>query len=152
MEILRRIDPGNYIEVEAIRGNNPCWVRADYMKIDGDINNLQPVNPEDLHMPPSPYYGPLTGVQAKRNGNEVTVTWNPLILKAGDSSLQTPYIVEAFVCQYGKLAFIPAGSEQTSVKITDEPGCPFTSRARVIAAEKHGYTRPVTVPWPPALP
>ena len=150
LEILRRVEPGDYIEVQAIGGNNPCWVKAEYMKIKGDMKDLQPVSAEDLQMPPSPYYGPIDWVQAKRSGSEVTVVWNELVLRAGDSSEQTPYIVEAFVCQDGKLAFVPAGSFQTSIKIQDEPGCDFKSRARLIAAEKHGYTLPVAIDWPQA--
>lgn len=148
LEIIRRVELGNYIEVQAIGGNNPCWVRADYMDIAGDLLSVQPVSAEDVSLPPSPYYGPLTGVSARRDGHVVTVSWNPLTLKAGDDSEQTPYIVEAWVCQGGRLLFTPVGSYQAAVQITDEPGCDQPSHAWVTAAEKHGYTRRVEVPWP----
>jgi hypothetical protein len=80
----------------------------------------------------------------------VTVFWHPLILNAGDDSEQVPYIVEAWVCQNGQMVFLPASTYQTALAITDEPGCSEESHARFIAAEKHGYTRRVLVPWPPA--
>lgn len=148
LEILRREALSNYIEIQAIGGSNPCWVRQDYMEIKGDLANLQPVSAEDVKLPMSPYYPPLTGVSARRDGDKVTVFWHPLMLRAGDDSEQVPYIVEAWVCQDGQMKFIPAGSYQTALEITDEAGCAEPSHGFVIAAEKHGYTRRVAIPWP----
>jgi hypothetical protein len=148
LEIIRRVELSNYVEVQAIGGNNPCWVREDYLDIEGNLASVEPVAAEDVKLPPSPYYGPLTGVSASRDGNTVSVFWNPLVLKAGDSSEQTPYIVEAWVCQGGQFVFKPVGTYQTAVKIIDEPGCAQTSHADVVAAEKHGYTKRVEVSWP----
>lgn len=150
LEILRRVELGNYIEVQAIGGNNPCWVRVDYMEIQGDWLDLQPVPADQVVLPRSPYYGPPTGVSAQRNGDVVTVTWYGITLRAGDDSEQTPYIVEAWVCQAGAFVFVPAGTYRNAVEIVDEAGCEQPSRARLTAAEKHGYTAFVEVPWPPA--
>ncbi|MBE0697896.1 MAG: hypothetical protein IH586_13320, partial [Anaerolineaceae bacterium] len=58
--------------------------------------------------------------------------------------------VEAWVCQAGQMVFVPTGTFQVAAKVTDEPGCTMPSHAWFIAAEKHGYTRRVGVPWPPA--
>lgn len=148
LEIIARDPLADYMEVQAIGGNNPCWVKGEYLKIKGDMKSLKPIDPRDWKLPPSPYYGPMTGVSASRSGDVVTVGWNPVILKAGDSSEQVPYVVEAWVCKDGQVVFTPVGSWQTAVKITDEPGCSEPSHARVTAAEKHGYTRFVEVPWP----
>lgn len=148
LEILRRVEGGNYIEVQAIGGNNPCWVRADYMEIRGDFNDLLPVHPFEVKLPISLYYAPPAWVRAERNGDEVTVEWAGLNLRAGDDSEQTPYIVEAWVCQGGKMVFQPVGSYQTRVTVRDEAGCAEASRARLVAAEKHGYTRPLEIEWP----
>lgn len=153
LEVLRRVSPGNYVELQAIGGNNPCWVKIDYLKLeDGTFEDLEPVSAADVPLPWSPYYPPLTGVSAQRSGSEVTVSWNALGLRAGDDSGQKPYIVEAWVCQQGQIVFIPAGSNQTTVKLTDEAGCSEPSRAWVTAAETHGYTRRVVVPWPAITP
>ncbi len=150
LEIIRRVEGGNYIEIQAIGGNNPCWVRADYLDIRGDVNELQPVHPFEVKLPISPYYAPPAWVRAERNGDEVTVTWAALNLRAGDDSEQTPYIVEAWVCQGGQMVFQPVGSYWTQVTLRDEAGCGEVSRARLIAAEKHGYTRPLEIEWPQA--
>lgn len=148
LELLSRDPQGIYIEIQAIGGNNPCWVKAEYFEIKGELSSLKPIMPEEVKLPWSPYYAPPIGVKASRSGDEVTITWQPLSLKAGDDSEQTPYIVEAWVCQNGELIFQPIGSYQAVVKVNDQTGCSQSSRGRLLAAEKHGYTRPVEIPWP----
>jgi hypothetical protein len=148
LEVIRRVIGSNYVEIQAIGGSNPCWVRLDYMKLNGDWLNLEPVAADKVVLPITPYYGPPAWVRAKRQGNEVVVTYSGIKLSPGKDSLQTPYIVEAWVCQDGQQIFIPAGSWFFSVTIPDEPGCAEPSRGRLLAAEKHGYTRPVEIDWP----
>jgi hypothetical protein len=148
LEILRRIEYGNYVEVQAIGGDNRCWVREDYFELKGDFLDLEPVSAADVPLPITPYYGSPGGVSASRSGNEVTISWNPLILKAGDDSEQVPYIVEAWVCQEGEYRFKPTGAWTTSVTILDEPGCELASGGFFTAAEKHGYTPRIPIDWP----
>jgi hypothetical protein len=56
--------------------------------------------------------------------------------------------VEAWVCRDGELVFIPLGMDANFVVIEDQAGCREPSHAMVYGVEKHGYTRPVEVPWP----
>ncbi len=148
LEVIRRVMGGNYVEIQAIGGSNPCWVRLDYMRLNGDWLNLEPVAADQVVLPLSPYYGPPAWVKAERRGDEVYVTYSGIQISPGKDSLQTPYIVEAWVCQDGQQIFIPAGSWGFSVTIPDEPGCTKPSHGRLLAAEKHGYTRPVEIDWP----
>jgi hypothetical protein len=148
LEIIARAEPGEYIQIQAIGGDNPCWVNPKYMEIKGDLNNVRPIDPIDAGLPMSPYYAPPTRYSAARDGSKVTVFWSALPLRAGDDSEQTPYIVEAWVCKDGDIIFHPYGTYQLAVEVEDEPGCAAPSHARLIAAEKHGYTRPVEIPWP----
>jgi hypothetical protein len=145
LEIIGRNDLGTWVVIQAIGGSNPCWVKASLLEIRGDVMSVAPAY---LPLPQSPYYSPLTGVSAVRNGNEVTVAWNALILRAGDDSEQVPYVIEAWVCTSGELVFTPVGSYATLVTIQDEPGCAEPSHGRLAAAEKHGYTTWVEIPWP----
>jgi hypothetical protein len=145
LEVIGRNDLGTWVVVQAIGGSNPCWVKASQLEVRGDVMSVAPTY---LPLPMSPYYGPVTGVSAVRNGDEVTIAWNPVILRAGDDSEQIPYVVEAWICKDGELVFTPVGSYATLVNIQDEPGCSEPSHGYVYAAEKHGYTRGVTVPWP----
>jgi len=145
IEIIGRNETGTWIVIQAIGGSNPCWVKASLLNIKGEVMSLAPA---ELPLPMSPYYGPLTGVYAQRHGNEVIISWNAMQLRAGDDSLQYPYLVEAWLCQAGQLAFKPIGSWETITTVEDEPGCSQPSHARVYGVEKHGYTRWVAVPWP----
>ncbi len=110
--------------------------------------SVQPIRPEDVILPMSPYYGPLGGVTATRNGTQVTITWGQLVLRAGDDSEQFPYLVEVWHCQGGQFRFEAIGTYSLAVTIEDESGCQTASHARVYGVEKHGYTRWVEVPWP----
>jgi hypothetical protein len=145
LEIIGRNELGTWIVIQAIGGSNPCWVKASLLKIRGEVMSLAPVS---LPLPQSPYYGPLTGANAQRFGNNVIISWNPLILRAGDDSLQYPYLIEAWLCQSGKLLFTPIGSWETITTVKDEPGCSEPSHARIYGVEKHGYTNWVEIPWP----
>jgi len=145
IEVIGRNDPGTWVVIQAIGGTNPCWVKASLLNIHGEVMSLAPAA---LPLPESPYYGPLTGVSAVRNGNSVIISWDTLNLRAGDDSLQYPYLIEAWLCQSGQLTFTPIGSWETIVTVQDETGCSEASHARVYGVEKHGYTAWVTVPWP----
>jgi hypothetical protein len=145
LEVIGRNDLGTWVLVRAIGGVNPCWVKASLMKIKGDVMRVAPTY---IPLPPSPYYGPATGVSAARKGDEVIVSWNAVHLRAGDDSEQYPYLIEAWVCTKGQLVFTPVGSYATMVTISDEPGCSSASHGRLYAVEKHGYTKGVEIPWP----
>jgi hypothetical protein len=145
LEIIGRNEEGTWVVIRAIGGTNPCWVKASLMDIHGDVMSLAPAS---LPLPQSPYYGPLTGVSAVRDGSMVIISWNSLQLRAGDDSLQYPYLVEAWLCQDGQVSFFPIGSWDTILTVQDDPGCDEASHARVYGVEKHGYTAWVNVPWP----
>ena len=150
LDIIDWLPDTGYLEVQAIGGDNPCWMNMEFMDIDGDIHDVRPVQPEEIKLPQSPYYPAPAFAKAERSGNEVTVTWSPLKLKAGDSSEQEPYLLEAWVCREGKITFVPVGAYQNQVKVVDEPGCAEPSHARVYGVEKHGYTKYLEFDWPRA--
>jgi hypothetical protein len=148
LEIIGRLPDASWILIQAIGGDNPCWVNAELFDIEGDVISVAPV---DVHvvMAWSPYYSALTGVSASRTEDTVTVFWDLLILRAGDDSGQIPYVVEAWTCVNGQIEFNAIGSWTFAAEIQDEKGCAEPSYARVFAAEKHGYTQWVVVPIPP---
>jgi hypothetical protein len=148
LEVIGRIAQGKYIQVQAIGGNNPCWVNPDWMKVNGDLAVLPPVSPDDTGLPFSRRYKPPAGVSARRDGHSVIIFWAPVVLSLGDTSTAPPYLIEAWVCQAGQIVFSPTGWLQTSAVIEDEPGCAAPSHARLYAVEKHGYTLWIEIPWP----
>jgi hypothetical protein len=147
LEVIGRNDDGTWAQVRAIGGDNPCWVRADLMDIEGDILAVAPV---ENKLPFSPYYGPLSGVWSERvpGKNEVLISWNEMRLRPGDDSEQYLYLVEAWTCQNGEIVFQAIGLNENQLRIIDEPGCAEESHARVYGVEKHGYTLWMKVPWP----
>lgn len=148
LEILGILKDTGYLQIKAIGGSNPCWMNMQFMDIQGDMALLQPIDPLEVKLPFSPYYGALDSVVATRSGNEVTISWSPLELRAGDDSEQEPYLVETWVCQGGSLVFIPFGVYETEVTVLDEPGCSQPSFGRVYGVEKHGYTPYLKIGWP----
>jgi len=150
LEMIGRNQLGTWVLIQAIGGDNPCWVKGELMEFKGDVFSLEPVDPHIVQAW-SPYYGPLSNVSAVRDPNnlsKVTVFWAPLVLRAGDDAEQVPYVVEAWVCQEGEIVFTPIGAYGTAAEVIDEPGCDESSHGRVLAAEKHGYTAPVEIHWP----
>ena len=95
MDIIGRNETGTWVVVQAIGGDNPWWVKASLIDIKGDVMSLAPTS---LPLPESPYYGPLSSISAIRKSDSVIISWDPLILRAGDDSLQYPYLVEAWLC------------------------------------------------------
>jgi hypothetical protein len=146
IEVFGRTEVGDWVLIRAIGGTNPCWVKASLLDIKGDVMALEPTY---IPLPQSPYYGPLTGVFAARSGIEVSISWNLFVHRAGDEPDLYTQLVEAWLCQGGKLVFTPIGTFDNFVTVIDEPGCTEPSHARVYGVEKHGYTYPVEVPWPP---
>lgn len=146
LEIIGYLEDTGYIEVRAIGGSNPCWMNLEWMDVEGDIGNVKPVDPLDIMLPQSPYYGPLTWVKATRTGNEVMITWEEMGMSPGDDSEQEPYLVEVWVCRNERLTFIPTGVYYTKVVVMDEPGCNEQSFGRVYGVEKYGYTKPREIP------
>jgi hypothetical protein len=150
LDIIGYIPDTGYIEVQAIGGDNPCWMNLELMDVQGDINTVKPVDPLTIKMPWSPYYLGLAYAKAERSGNEISITWSPLKLRAGDDSEQEPYLLESWVCRSGKLTFVPIGAYQNQAKVMDEPGCNELSHGRVYGVEKHGYTKYLMFDWPQA--
>jgi hypothetical protein len=145
LEVFGRNELGTWILVRAIGGNNPCWVKASLMDVKGEVMSVAPTY---IPLPASPYYRPISSVSATRSGAEVTISWNGSRLRPGDETAQAPYLVEAWLCQSGRLIFTPVGSYTNLMTLQDEKGCSEPSHGRVYIVEKHGYTRAVEIPWP----
>jgi hypothetical protein len=145
MDIIGRNELGTWAYIQAIGGNNPCWINAELLKVTrGDLFSA-PVTYNRL--PKSDLYLAPAAVSAKRVGNEVTIQWSSVWMTEDDDR---GYLIEAWLCQDGQLVFTPIGvkSSVTAIKVTDEPGCFEPSGARVYTAEKHGYTQWIKPKWP----
>lgn len=151
MEIIGRNLDGSWLYVQGIHGWNPCWVKAELVRVDTGSIAYVPITYAAL--PYSNLYLPPQSVSTNRVGNEVTIFWQPVWMTEDD---YRGYLIETWVCQGGQQVFLPIGyvtsydqnSAMIAVKVTDEPGCLVPSSARIYTAEKHGYTGYRMIPWP----
>jgi hypothetical protein len=123
-----------------------CWVAPSVVDLAGDISTL---NYAPVNLPgPSVLYKPPQYVMALRSEEYVTISWKMVDMTDDDDR---GYFLDMFVCQDGHYLWFPislATKTETSYTVKDEAGCPLSSGGKLYAVEKHGYTRPVDIPWP----
>jgi len=148
IKLIGRTDANDWVYVD---GKNKCWVKANFLEIDGDYKSLPIVYP-GLKLPVSPYYPGPTWANATRDGNTVEITWEPVPISPGkyaDEFMQQ-YIIEVWRCEAGQIIFETLGTNFPIIKVeNDEAGCSTPSHGLVYVQEKHGYGGPVEIPWPP---
>jgi len=124
-----------------------CWVAPSVVDVVGDISkiNLTELNLQAIG---SNQYGPPHNVSAVRDGDKVTVSWEQVTMT---KDKDRGYFWELFVCQNGNyLWWTESYPDQftTSFTVKDETGCGEPSSGLLYTVEKHGYSEPVTIPWP----
>ncbi len=125
MNVIGRIESGEWIYIQAIGGNNPCWVKTSLVSISGDLWSVEIVYPGQAVLPQSPYYPPVNWVGASRNDALITVSWNDVPLRAGDEEddEMQHYIVEVWRCEAGVFLFEALGTNALSISFIDQYGC-----------------------------
>lgn len=124
-----------------------CWVAPSVVDVVGDVTTLKKIEP-NLQSIGSNMYGPPQNVQATRNGDEVTITWDQMEMTADKDR---GYLIEAFVCQNGAYiwwTFSYPDQYETSYTVQDEAGCSSPSSGKIYTVEKHGFSEPAEIPWP----
>src|SRR5215207_6396702 len=138
----------NWLYIKFDKLNYFCWVAPSIVDVVGDISavaykdlNLQSIG--------SNQYGPPSGVTAVRDGNQVTISWNQVqMTKDKDRG----YLLELFVCQdtfYKWWTDSYPDQFTTSYTVKDEAGCAQPSSGKLYTVEKHGFSEPAIIPWPP---
>ena len=124
-----------------------CWVSPSVIDVTGDINTVRYIEP-DLQSIGSNMYGPPQNVAASRNGDQVTITWSQMNMTEDDDR---GYFIQAWVCQNGAYLWWTVSfpdQYKTSYTVLDQKGCNGPSSGVIYTVEKHGYSLPVTIPWP----
>ena len=124
-----------------------CWVAPSVVDVVGDISkiNLTELNLQSIG---SNQYGPPKNVSAVRDGVKVTVSWEQMEMT---TDKDRGYLWELFICQDGNyLWWTDSYPDQftTSFTVKDEAGCSQPSSGLLYTVEKHGFSEPVTIPWP----
>lgn len=134
-----------YIKFDKL--NYFCWVSPSVVDVVGDVSTLERYEP-NLQSIGSNQYGPPQNVQASRQDDEVTITWDQMEMTADKDR---GYLIEAFVCQDGAYiwwTFSYPDQFTTSYTVKDEEGCAAPSWGRIYTVEKHGFSQPAEIPWP----
>ncbi|HSM70013.1 MAG TPA: hypothetical protein VK851_00580 [Anaerolineales bacterium] len=137
----------NWLYVKFDKLNYFCWVAPSVVDVVGDVSQIA-YKELNLQSIGSNMYGPPRGVKAVRVGNEVLISWNQVKMIEDDDR---GYLLELFVCQGGNyLWWTDSYPDQftTSYEVRDEAGCSVPSSGLLYTVEKHGFSEPVTIPWP----
>jgi hypothetical protein len=137
-----RNEAGTWLWIQPDNIKYQCWISASVVEVTGDIFS---VLVRAVTLPHTELYGPPTSVGAVRDGNNVIVSWSPVWMTEDD---YVGYLIEATVCQGGQLVWMAVATTDTTYTFTDEAGCSGPSSGKLYAVDKHGYTDPVTIPWP----
>jgi hypothetical protein len=149
-EVGGRFRYSDWLYVKFDKLNYYCWVSPYVVNVKGDLTkiiykelNLQTVGSFDL-------YEPAQNVQAYRRGDKVTITWDQVHMTEDDDR---GYLIIAWVCQdSGYYWWTKSFPDQytTSYTVTDDDTCNMPSSGVIYTVEKHGYSEPITIPWPQA--
>jgi hypothetical protein len=143
-QLWNRDYSGSWLWVRFDKLTYACWVSASVTEVQGDIFSVTVY----FHpLPKSVLYDPPDDVEAVRDGNEVTVTWDPVNMTEDDDR---GYLIEARVCQNGNMIPVVVHTDESVAVFEDEAGCEKDSGGKLYTVEKHGYTEPVKIPWPQA--
>ena len=137
----------NWLYVRFDKLNYACWVAPSVVDVVGDITrvNYTQLNLQSIG---SNQYGPPNNVTAVRDGDQVTISWEQMEMT---EDKDRGYLLELFVCQNGAyLWWTDSYPDQfsTSYTVKDEAGCSAPSSGLLYTVEKHGFSEPVTIPWP----
>ena len=143
VEIQGRTDRGDWVYVLPLWYETGCWIKADLLEVTGDIFSVDPYYGV---LPFSDIYPPPWITEVTRTGDEVFIAWSDVRMTADK---YRGYLIEAWLCQDGELVFTPLNIDGLVTVLNDESGCSEPSWGRIYSAEKHGYSKWRTIPWPP---
>jgi hypothetical protein len=138
----------SWLYVKFDKLNYFCWVAPSVVDVDGDISTVA-YTELNLQSIGSNMYGPPGNVSAVREGNKVTISWNKVKMTLDDDR---GYLLELFVCQdtiYKWWTDSYPDQDSTSYTVQDEAGCAQPSSGKLYTVEKHGFSEPANIPWPP---
>jgi len=147
-EVRGRWYLNGWVRVQFDKLTYQCWVAPSVVQVNGDLNTVKVYNSIDLTRIGTNQYGPPQGLSASRDGDQVTISWNQMVMT---EDKDRGYFIDMFVCQNGAYLWWPVSFPNqytTSYTVTDQPGCPSPSAGVIYTVEKHGYSQPEAIPWP----
>ena len=144
--VIARFARSNWLLVQFDHLDYACWISPSVGEISGDVAGLPYAEP-DLPPARAEYPAPVN-ISASREGDQVTISWEPVWRLAEDDR---GYFAEFFLCQGGALvwwtAWLP-DQNATDITVTDQAGCDTPSSGNLYSVEIRGYSPPAAIPWP----
>jgi hypothetical protein len=133
---------GTWLWIKPDNLDSHCWASEIVFEIEGDKMS---VREQKVVLPKTTFAGPPGNVRAVRSDDHVTVSWDVVVLS---DDKRRGYLLEVFICRNGALVPLIVHTDNTSYQFTDQADCSGRSGGLLYTAEKHGYSDPVTIPWP----
>lgn len=143
-----RFASGTWLHIKFDKLNYFCWVAPSIVDVSGDITKIRFTEPV-FPVPGIYLYDAPDNVVAVRDGDKVTITWDQVDMT---TDKDRGYFLDLYVCQKGQYLWVPFSYPDqftTSYTIRDEKGCSQPSGGKIYTVEKHGYSRPKNIGWPP---
>lgn len=141
-EVHNRNYDGSWLYIWVDKWGKRCWVSSWVVDVEGEVFSVVEWMSA---LPYTTFSGPPKNVQAARDGNQVTISWNALNVPDED---RRGFLIEATLCANGALYDGAYHTDVTHITLTDDQNCSGQSGGLLYGAEKHGYTKPVQIPWP----
>jgi len=151
-EVRGRFIYSDWLYVKFDKLNYHCWVSPYIVGVAGDISNMNYVDYDLQSVGSFDLYEPAQIKEVYRRGDEVTIEWTRVPMTEDDDR---GYLIVAFVCQDGAYLWWTKSFEDqytTSYTVEDDGTCSLPSSGVLYTVEKHGFSEPVTIPWPQAQP
>jgi len=151
VEVVGRSENADWINIEEVGGWNSCWIPAGQAQLQsGRLEDLPFV---ETLLPKSEYEFGSPSAIARRNGDEVTVSWEAVFMSADEVQ---GYLINAYVCQGGQFihlsVFVGVTYAQNTgtltATITDEAGCTEPSKAHIVSMGRRGFAEWEKIFWP----
>ena len=141
-KVLGRNFGSFWLLLELDKNDSFCWAASNTLDVSGDPAT---VNITEPNLPFTNEVSVPTGVQAVRNNDLVTVSWDQVHVNMCDAR---GYLLKVSICQNGVFFETSIQTDATSHQFTDESGCAGASTGVIYTVNKRGYTSPVPIPWP----
>jgi len=146
LEAIGRDATGQWLLVAREAGRKKsCWVNIIALDVQGDINTLA-IAPVELVFTPN--YPPPPNIAARRNVDQVTISWGDVPLPFQVVYLDSHYFLELWLCSSGQLTYTLLGTNDLTVTVIDSTGCTEASHGLLYTTTKEGYSQPAAIPWP----
>jgi hypothetical protein len=151
MEAIGRDADGSWLKVQGVGGNNPCWINAQLIQVEGDRIALPDAYPLTTGLPISPYFERISVTSVWEDGQGVNVEWAPHEIPEELGIKEegvVEYIVEVWTCVDGQPDFTAFGTDETTYALQIDNSCGVASHATVIGQDKEGFSPPATINLP----